>query len=262
MLVYLAALDSPEDRDVFQRLYTRYRGLMFRGGPQILHNDQDAEDVQSTTPFLALVDHVKISDPDSPKTRAFVVTIVEHKAIDSTARRPAAPPRSSGEAQGIAVPSDGDDGLARCILVAVAAVPGLILLRYDQGYSTMSSARLLGLSMDAASAGPPGRKGEPVPRGGVAMISEEALARGPGGRPRRNRRLPAPAECRHTFSPAFEEKMDRLLRRRRRRQRWYRGCGRQPASGGGGPAGAIFLGTVPRPSNHPGLDLAGSGRTG
>ncbi len=151
MLVYLAALDSLENRDVFQRLYTRYRGLMFRVARQILHNDQDAEDAVHNA-FLALVDHVqKISDPDSPKTRAFVVTIVEHKAIDlyrQKARRPTQ--ELWEEAQGIAVPYDGDDGLARCILALPARYRDWILLKYDQGYSTKELARLLGLSMDAA----------------------------------------------------------------------------------------------------------------
>lgn len=77
------------------------------------------------------------------------------------------------------------------------------------------------------------------------MISEEALARAAreAGRALADG-LPAPAECQHTFSPAFEEKMDRLLRRRRRRQRWYRGL-RQAACFLAAVAlgGAIFLGT-------------------
>lgn len=75
------------------------------------------------------------------------------------------------------------------------------------------------------------------------MISEEALARAAreAGRALADG-LPAPAECQHTFSPAFEEKMDRLLRRRRRR-RWYRGL-RQAACFLAAVAlgGAIFLG--------------------
>lgn len=44
MIIYLAAIDAPEDRDTFVTLYETYRNLMFHVAHQILRNEADAED--------------------------------------------------------------------------------------------------------------------------------------------------------------------------------------------------------------------------
>ena len=44
MIIYLAAIDAPEDRDTFVALYETYRNLMFHVAHQILRNEADAED--------------------------------------------------------------------------------------------------------------------------------------------------------------------------------------------------------------------------
>ena len=44
MLVYLQAIDNPEDRTRFEAMYSAYRGLMFHVANRILQNPQDAED--------------------------------------------------------------------------------------------------------------------------------------------------------------------------------------------------------------------------
>lgn len=151
MLLYLAAIQEPEDREKFRVLYTNYRGLMFHVARRILGNDQDAEDAVHNA-FEKIIKQIeKISHPDSPKTKAFVVTIVENKAIDlyrQKARRPAQ--ELWEEAEGVQVDYHGDDGLARCILALPARYREWILLKYDHGYETAELAALLGLSLDAA----------------------------------------------------------------------------------------------------------------
>ena len=60
---------------------------MFHVANQILRNDQDAEDAVHDA-FLAIAEHIrKFSRLERHKTRAFVVTIVENKAIDLYRRK-------------------------------------------------------------------------------------------------------------------------------------------------------------------------------
>ena len=44
MLIYLQMLESEEEKSKFQRLYTKYRDLMYRVAEDLLHNEHDAED--------------------------------------------------------------------------------------------------------------------------------------------------------------------------------------------------------------------------
>ena len=45
MLIYLQAIDDPQDRTRFEAMYSAYRGLMFHVANRVLQNTQDAEDV-------------------------------------------------------------------------------------------------------------------------------------------------------------------------------------------------------------------------
>lgn len=44
MFIYLAMIDSTDDREKFERVYLQYRYLMLHVAKQILPNHQDAED--------------------------------------------------------------------------------------------------------------------------------------------------------------------------------------------------------------------------
>ena len=82
MLVYLQLIDSPEEQSRFEELYITYRKLMFHVAKGILGNDQDAEDAVHDA-FLSIAKNFdKISTEDRHKTKAFVVIVVEHKAIN------------------------------------------------------------------------------------------------------------------------------------------------------------------------------------
>ena len=106
MIVYLQLIDTAEDRSKFEQLYEQYKQLMFYTAFQILKRPQDAEDAVHHA-FLSIAENIsKISDPDCPKTRAYIVTIVERKAIDmlrAERRHPSVPLeifRYGGEASG------------------------------------------------------------------------------------------------------------------------------------------------------------------
>ena len=153
MLVYLLMIDTEEKRIRFEDLYRKYRGLMFHVANQILNNESDAEDAVHHA-FVAIINHFeKISEIDCPKTRGFVVTIVERKAIDiyrSKNRKNALPFEEY-----INVPSEDliDSAVKRSeIATAIASLPTkyreLIMLKYDSGYSDKEIAEMMEMSVE------------------------------------------------------------------------------------------------------------------
>lgn len=86
MLIYLQMLESPEEKSILEQIYLEYRGLMYHVAYEILHNEQDAEDAVHHA-FVKIAENIKkITDPVCPKTHSYVVTIVEHQAIDQYRR--------------------------------------------------------------------------------------------------------------------------------------------------------------------------------
>lgn len=82
MLIYLSMIDSLEGKQKFEVIYIKYRQLMFYVANKILMDAKDSEDVVHDS-FLKVIEIIdKIIDPESPQTRALIVTITENKAID------------------------------------------------------------------------------------------------------------------------------------------------------------------------------------
>lgn len=151
MIIYLAQLHTPEEADKFRALYERYYGLLLNVANQILHNHHDAEDATQEA-FFAVVKHLeKISDVGCPKTRAFLVTIVERKAIDLYRKRKHLAPDPLEEDQaGIDIPYDGDDAVTRCLLRLPARDRAWLILRFSYGYTVEELAEVFELSLNAA----------------------------------------------------------------------------------------------------------------
>ncbi len=151
MLIYLSMLDGPEDRTKFEQLYTKYRDLMHYTAYRVLGNEQDAEDAVHDA-FLAIARNIKkISAVERPKTRAYVVTIVENKAIDLYRRRQRHPTGAlSEETAGFSVEYIGDDELARCMAQLSDRHRQILLLRYAHDYTRKEVAQMMSLSMSAA----------------------------------------------------------------------------------------------------------------
>lgn len=95
MLIYLQMLESPEEKSILEQIYLEYRGLMYHVAYEILHNEQDAEDAVHHA-FVKIAENIKkITDPVCPKTHSYVVTIVEHQAIDQYITEPTPPQESA-----------------------------------------------------------------------------------------------------------------------------------------------------------------------
>lgn len=145
MLVYLQVIEEPEGKNKFQRLHDRYLGLMLHTARKILDSEQDAEDAVQEA-FYAIAKNIsKISDPECIKTRSYVVTIVENKAIDiyRARRRKAAEPLNEDTA-GISFGVPGN-AVAEAIARLPARYREFIILKYAEGYTNEELMHMLGL---------------------------------------------------------------------------------------------------------------------
>ena len=147
MFVYMLMIDSPEDRSKFQKLYTEYRELMYAVANNILHNHFDAEDAVHQA-FLKIIDHIEeIEDPICPKTKSYVVTIVENKAIDAYRRKQRHPlVEYNDDNVGIAIEYDGSNIFGKCLSELPAKYREVLLLKYLHGYTFKETADILGIT--------------------------------------------------------------------------------------------------------------------
>ena len=149
MLVYLTLIARPRNRARFEELYTRYGGLMHHVAMGILKDEKDAEDAVHEA-FLAIARHMNmVGDVNDPRTKAYVVTIAQRKAIDLYRQRNRHLGAHLEEGDLTTVP-ETDHGLARCILMLPDRDRQFVLLKFDQGYTTKEIADMMGLTLAAA----------------------------------------------------------------------------------------------------------------
>lgn len=149
MFLYLAMIDSDADKSKFEILYSEYKNLMYYTANRILRNSSDAEDVVHQA-FLKVIEILDtISSPRCHKTRALLVTIIEHKAIDLYREKQRRNVLPLAEEYIGAAPAAEIERLAErdTLAAAIASLPpryrSVLLLRYDCGYSNAEIANIL-----------------------------------------------------------------------------------------------------------------------
>ena len=147
MLIYLSMIDTIEERDLFERVFLKYRYFMLYVANKILQNHHDAEDAVHEA-FIAVIKNLeKFSDVESPKTRSLIVLIVERKAIDILRKKQRENLLEINEdILGIEMTAPGDHGLADAISRLPAHYREVLLMRYDNGLTTREIAKLLDIT--------------------------------------------------------------------------------------------------------------------
>ena len=147
MLIYLSMIESQDDRHRFERIYERYRNLMYYVAYRILRNPQDAEDAVHQA-FVSIIQNIqKFVQIDCPETRSFIVLMTERKAIDLIRIRHSEKILPLNEDWvGLEIPAPGDHGLADALAKLPARYREVLLLRFDNGYSARELAKMLGLT--------------------------------------------------------------------------------------------------------------------
>ncbi len=82
LCMILAMADTPEDKIKVEALYNEYDRLMYYIAGKILHNHADIEDAVMDSWVRIVRNLDKISEISSPKTKSYVVVIVERAAIN------------------------------------------------------------------------------------------------------------------------------------------------------------------------------------
>ncbi|MCI8492321.1 MULTISPECIES: RNA polymerase sigma factor [Anaerotruncus] len=157
MLVYLTALETEQEKTKFEQLYLTYRQTMFYVANSILHDSQLAEDAVHQA-FLRIMDHMgNILEVECPQTKSFVVIIVKNIAINFYNRRKKQSVLSFDEladwsAERTATPKnemEAQEGYD-CLIELIGRMPesyrSVLLLKYDNGYSTAEIASMLDLT--------------------------------------------------------------------------------------------------------------------
>jgi len=152
MLLFLTLIDSDDEKEIFVRIYNEYKGLMFYEAFQILRNEEDAEDAVQEA-FIAIAKNIsKISEPVCPKTKSFVVIIVERKALNILKKRhPEAEYTDEVNPlyeQGAEMDIDGV--LEMSLYKLPAQYREVLLLKYHFGFSLKEIAGMLDISLSNA----------------------------------------------------------------------------------------------------------------
>lgn len=87
LLLYLSAIDSPEDKRKFELLYTKYKRLMYQVAYNILHDSFTAEDAVHDSFIILSKCLNNINDIECPRTKNYLVIIVRNVSINSYNKR-------------------------------------------------------------------------------------------------------------------------------------------------------------------------------
>lgn len=147
MLIYMAMIETPEEKDRFEAIYLKYRYLMLHVASKLLENHHDAEDAVHEA-FVAIIRNIeKFYDIESPKTRSLIVLIVERKAIDILRKKQRENLIEINEdILGIEMRTPGDHGLADAMTRLPTHYREVLLMRYDNGLSNRDISKILDIS--------------------------------------------------------------------------------------------------------------------
>ena len=148
MLVYLSMIEDVRDQSKFEQIYNKYRYLLYDIAMQKLRNHQDAEDAVHHT-FVKVAENIKNIDPPCPKTRHFVVIVIENhiKNIFISRNRHPVCELEDCHISDFDIEKNAVDLLSQCILELPPKQRSVIWLKYHHGYSLREIADMLGISL-------------------------------------------------------------------------------------------------------------------
>lgn len=147
MFIYLQMIETDEHRSKFVQIYESYFGLMYHTAYQILRHREDTEDAIHLA-FVCIAEHIDTIDPPGARSKRYVTTIAENKAIDLLRKRN----RHHTEPLTEDIPVftmelDNDNHLVNCILKLPSLQRQVIWLKYHHGYSLREISKMLNRSL-------------------------------------------------------------------------------------------------------------------
>lgn len=147
MLIYLQMIETETEKSKFVQIYESYHKLAYHIAFKYLDNEQDAEDAVHHA-FEKVAINIKKVDLPCPKTKEYIVTIIENRSIDllrARSRHPMA--EFSEELFAVPPPPDSGDLLVQCILKLPALQRQVLWLKYVDGYSLREIGKMLDISL-------------------------------------------------------------------------------------------------------------------
>lgn len=147
MLVYFMALDLPEEKSLFEKIYYEYRGVLFKIAMSYLHNEFDAEDAVHQTFMYAAENMKKFSFGVCPKTLSYLVKTVRCKATDILRHRHR---HRTGDSATLVPDSEsfypGLSPLAACIAKLPEQYRDALILRMHYGFEFREIAKMMNIT--------------------------------------------------------------------------------------------------------------------
>ena len=160
MLFYLLLLDSEEDKNKFEQLYTAYRDSMYYAAYRILRDIHQAEEAVHEA-FLRIMKKFScVGEVSCPQTKSFCVVVCRNIALDLLRKNKKRMHASLDESweeipdsvrvDEEAISSIGVEIISNRILQLPDIYKDIFLLYYSNGYSLKQIAGILDISHDAA----------------------------------------------------------------------------------------------------------------
>lgn len=152
-MIYLEAIGTKEEKTKFERIYIKYRKIMFYTAERILNDRHMAEDAVHQA-FLRIINHMeKIDEADCHKTKAFLVIITEHIAIDIYRKRKQEDTLSFDEFEiyisgGASFEDEVIDEVSEAVLKLPINYSTVLKLKFYLGYSDFEIAKILDITED------------------------------------------------------------------------------------------------------------------
>lgn len=153
ILIYLEAIGTEEEKTKFERIYIKYRKIMFYTAEHILNDRHMAEDAVHQA-FLRIINHMeKIDEADCHKTKAFLVIITEYIAIDIYRKRKQEDTLSFDEFEiyisgGVSFEDEVIDEVSEAVLKFPINYSTVLKLKFYLGYSDFEIAKILDITED------------------------------------------------------------------------------------------------------------------
>lgn len=151
MLIYLQVIETPEDESKFTAIYEAYHDLLFYIAFERMKHIQDAEDAVHHV-FMKIAENIKTIEPVSPKTKMYVVTMIDNRVTDVFRVRGRHPvdPYNDELKHGLVVEMEGEDLLTQCIMELPEQQRMVVWLKYKQGYNLREISKMLNISLSWA----------------------------------------------------------------------------------------------------------------
>lgn len=144
----LSMLGSVEEEQRYCDLIEHYKKLMFYIARKYVSDVEEQKDVVQESLVALARNFYKISDITSHETKAYVVTVVESKAINQYHKnKRQLPTEPLEEVQGLAVEYQGENRVTQCILKLPARDREFMLLKYVNGLNNKELAEIFQISV-------------------------------------------------------------------------------------------------------------------